>query len=64
MTIIICALGALLGLVVALLCGKFVLPTVLARQEAYKRERKPSGLMARLLDGQLTTFIYRFVRYR
>jgi hypothetical protein len=69
MTIIICALGALLGLVVALVCGKLVLPIVLGKQVADTRDGKlsafgmpvPPALQSAQRVGQLTTFIYHFV---
>ena len=57
MTIIICALGALLGLVVALVCGKLVLPTVLAKQES----QTGAGTILGMPVGQVTILIYRFV---
>ena len=69
MTIIICALGALLGLVVALICGRFALPMVLAKQVASARDGKldtfgmpvPQALQDVQRVGKLTTFIYRLV---
>jgi len=59
MTIIICALGALVGLVVAVVCRKLALPMVLRSQEAHTREGNVRILGIPLRE--MTIFVYRFV---
>ena len=69
MTVVICALGAVLGLIVARICGRLVLPMVLRRQAAYSRDGRldtfgipaPRAFQDAQHVVQLTTFIYRFV---
>jgi hypothetical protein len=69
MTIIICALGALVGLVVALVCGKLALPFVLRKQQEAARDGRldasgipvPQALQDPQSVARLTIFIYRFV---
>jgi hypothetical protein len=61
MTIIVCALGALLGLVIALVCGKLALPFVLAKQAEQSRAQGREVTILGVPVGQATIFVYRFV---
>ena len=60
MTIAIALLGALVGLSVGIVCGKWALPIALRSQEAHIRNGRslPTVLDARRLAG-LTTFAHR-----
>jgi hypothetical protein len=67
MAVIICAAGAVLGVAIAIVSGRLVLPMVLRAQEAQLRDGRMAGLPlpAALRDPQrlrsFTIAIYRYV---
>jgi hypothetical protein len=67
MTIVICIIGAMIGLVVGVVAGRFVLPSVLRAQAARTRDDEVgiAGLPKQLRDParlqSMTGPIYRFV---
>ena len=67
MAVIICVAGAVLGVAIALVSGRLVLPMVLRAQEAQFRDGRMAGLplLAALRDPQrlrsLTIAVYHYV---